>query len=307
MDNLCADVIPIIVTYNPDKVVLLASLRALLSQVETIVVVDNGSNCNINEILSQLEDEVFIRISVLSLEQNYGLGEAYNAGISIARSLKATFVLLMDHDSIPEPNMLYKLRNAYVSLEEQGKPVCVVGPRYRNYVTAKLSQFVHVTRFGFTRSHCDNITDYVRADFLISSGSLISIKILDQIGGMDEGLFIDHVDTEWCFRAQSKGFEVYGICNAVMLHSLGDRQIRIWWGRWRTIPFHQPFRYYYMFRNSVLLWQRPYMPLAWKRIDKLRLLYFLIFFTLFSPNRIANLRMMIKGLKDGFNGRIGKL
>lgn len=307
MNKLCTDVIPIIVTYNPDKVILLAVLRALLSQVRTIVVVDNGSSSSINEVIQSLKIEIFKKINILSLEHNRGLGEAYNAGISIARSLKATFVLLMDHDSIPEADMLYKLRNAYISLQDEGKPVCVVGPRYRDHVTTQLSQFVRVTRFRFSRSSCNGTTDFVRTDFLISSGSLISIKILDQIGGMDEGLFIDHVDTEWCFRAQSKGFEVYGVCNTVMLHSLGDRQIRIWWGRWRTIPFHQPFRYYYMFRNSALLWQRPYMPLAWKRIDKLRLLYSLIFFTLFSPSRIANLRMMIKGLKDGFNGRIGKL
>lgn len=307
MNKLCTDVMPIIVTYNPDKVILLASLRTLLSQVRTIIVVDNGSSSNIDEIIQSLKVGIFRRIKVLSLEHNCGLGEAYNAGIAIARSLRATFVLLMDHDSIPASDMLYKLRNAYINLENQGKSVCIVGPRYRDHVTAQLSQFVYITRFGFARSSCDKTIDYVRADFLISSGSLISIKILDHIGGMDEGLFIDHVDTEWCFRAQSKGFEAYGICSAIMLHSLGDRQTRIWWGRWRTIPFHQPFRYYYMFRNSVLLWQRPYMPLAWKRIDKLRLLYFLIFFTLFSPNRMANLRMMIKGLKDGFNGRIGKL
>ena len=307
MNKLCTDVIPIIVTYNPDSATLLASLRALLSQVRTIVVIDNGSSSNINEIIQSLKVGRLNKINLLALEHNCGLGKAYNAGISIARSLKAAFVLLMDHDSIPEPDMLYKLRNTYINLENQGKPVCVVGPRYRDHLTAQLSQFVHVTPFGFARSSCDNTTDYVRADFLISSGSLISIKTLDQIGGMDKDLFIDHVDTEWCFRAQSKGFEVYGICSAVMLHSLGDRQTRIWWGRWRTIPFHQPFRYYYMFRNSVLLWQRSYMPVEWKRADRLRILYFLFFFTIFSPNRIANLRMMIKGLRDGFNGRIGKL
>jgi len=307
LDKLCADVIPIIVTYNPDKTTLLASLRTLLSQVRIIVVVDNGSSFNINEVIQSLEAERFNSINLLALEHNLGLGKAYNAGISIARSLKATFVLLMDHDSIPEPDMLSKLHSAYINLEDQGKPVGAVGPRYRDHVTAKLSQFIRVARLGLARSSCDNITDYVRADFLISSGSLISIKTLNYIGDMDEDLFIDHIDTEWCFRAQSKGLEVYGICNAVMLHSLGDRQTRFWWGRWRTVSFHQPFRYYYMFRNSALLWQRPYMPEAWKRADKLRILYMIIFFTLFSPNRITNLRMMLKGLKDGFNLRTGKL
>src|SRR5690606_24388559 len=124
---------------------------------------------------------------------------------------------------------------------------------------------------------------------------------------MDAKLFIDHIDTEWCYRAQSSGFSLYGVCNAFMQHTLGDKQIRIWWGRWRNIPFHQPFRYYYIFRNSSLLWQRTYMPVAWKQADMLRILYILLFFTLFSSNRMANLRMMIKGLWDGLNNRSGKL
>ncbi len=302
-----ADVIPIIVTYNPDRETLLTSLKILLSQVKTIIVVDNGSSSNIDTVIQSLQAEEYNRINFLGLGHNYGLGKAYNAGISVARNLNAAFVLLMDHDSTPEFDMLYRLHSAFINLENQGKPVCVVGPRYRDRITAQLSQFVRISQFGLTRSSCDNATDYVRTDFLISSGSLISIKSLNQIGDMDEDLFIDHIDTEWCFRAKSKGFEIYGICNAIMLHSLGDRQIRIWWGRWRTIPFHQPFRYYYMFRNSALLWRRPYMPAAWKRADRLRILYFLFFFTTFSPNRVANFRMMIKGLKDGFNRRIGKL
>lgn len=307
MDKLFADIIPIVVTYNPDEVTLMVSLSALLSQAKTIVVVDNGSNSNIGTFLQKLELEWPGALNFLALKHNYGLGEAYNAGIAIAREMEAVFVLLMDQDSIPEPGMLYELRNAYINLTDQGKQVGAVGACYRNHATAEKSHFVRVTRSGFTRLGCDDTTNPVRADFLISSGSLISIQALDHIGNMDKDLFIDHVDTEWCFRAQSKGFEIYGVCRAVMLHSLGDRQIRIWWGRWRMIPFHQPFRYYYMFRNSVLLWQRPYMSVEWKRADRVRILYALIFFTLFSPNRIANLFMMIKGLKDGFNKRAGKL
>ncbi len=305
--SLSTSIIPIIVTYNPEKEILLASVRILLAQVKTVIVIDNGSNSSIDHILQTLSNDEINHIKVLALDHNYGLGKAYNIGISLARSLKAVFVLLMDHDSIPETNMLHELHSAFIDLEKQGKLVCAVGPRYRDYVSSQLSQFVVVGEFGLTRSLCDQSTRYVRADFIISSGSLISIKSLDQIGNMDEDLFIDHIDTEWCFRAKSKGFEIYGICDAIMQHSLGERQTRIWWGRWRSVSSHQPFRYYYMFRNSVLLWQRPYMPDAWKRADRLRVLYFLFFLITVAPNRIANLRMMMKGLKDGFSRRTGKL
>ncbi len=304
---LNTSIIPIIVTYNPEKEILLTSLRVLLAQVKTVIVVDNGSNSSIDSILHALSNDEINHIRVLALEHNYGLGKAYNIGISLARSLNAVFVLLMDHDSIPETNMLHELHSAFIDLEKQGKLVCAVGPRYRDYVSSQLSQFVVIGQSGLTRSLCDQSTHYVRADFIISSGSLISVRSLDQIGNMDEDLFIDHIDTEWCFRAKFKGFGIYGVCDAIMQHSLGERQTRIWWGRWRSVSSHQPFRYYYMFRNSILLWQRPYMPDAWKRADRLRMFYFLFFLIAVAPNKIANLRMMFKGLKDGLSKRSGKL
>lgn len=307
MNPLCDDIVAVVVTYNPDEATLIASLNALLSQAGTVVIVDNGSAVEVGIILQKLKPERPDALHFLALKHNFGLGEALNAGIARARTMPVAFVLLMDQDSIPEPGMLNALRSTHSKLHKQGIQIGAVGACYRSNTTDALSHFTRVTRFGFAKSACDPKTGYVRTDFLISSGSLISLPALDQIGVMDKDLFIDHIDTEWCFRAQSKGFKLYGVCTAVMRHSLGERRIRVWWGRWRTIAFHQPFRYYYMFRNSVLLWQRPYMSAAWKRADKLRILSLLFFFTLFSSNRIANLRMMLKGLKDGFNRRTGKL
>lgn len=307
MKKLYTDIVPIVVTYNPDESTLIANLTALLSQVQNVVIVDNDSMCDLTEIIKHLDKEYSDRIILIKLQNNDGLGKAFNTGIAAARDLNAAFVLLMDQDSIPESNMLDKLRHAYHDLDNQGIPVGVVAPRYRDSTSSQLSQFVCITRFGPARITNDDSTHYIRANFLISSGSLISMQALNQVGEMDDGLFIDHIDTEWCLRAQSKGFALYGVCDAIMQHSLGDKQIRFWWGCWRNISFHQPFRYYYIFRNSILLWQRPYIPSVWKRADMVRVLYLLCFFTLFSPNRLTNLRMMIKGLRDGINKHTGKM
>ena len=307
MNILCTDIVPIIVTYNPDISTLKAAIKALSSQVETIVIVDNGSNDDIGIFLATLTETEVNKIKLLTLKQNYGLGAAYNRGIAIARQLDAEFILLLDHDSIPQQNMLEKLRNAFICLKKEGKPIAAVGPRYSFPDKTYLSEFIRITPKGFERILCKDPCEYIRADFLISSGSLISLSALNQIGDMDETLFIDHIDTEWCLRAQSKGFQIYGVCEAIMFHALGDKQIRVWWKRWRSIPCHQPFRYYYMFRNSVLLWRRTNIPITWKSADRLRIIYLLFFFSIFSPNRIANLKMMLKGLTHGLRGVSGKL
>lgn len=298
---------PIIVTYNPDDCTLCSAIKVLTPQVEAIVIVDNGSKISIESSLRTLTKPEASRIKLLTLKQNYGLGAAYNRGIVFARQLKAKFVLLLDHDSIPQQGMLEKLCDAFIHLEKEERLIAAVGPRYCFSDTTNMSEFIRITSKGFERVICTPPNEYIRVDFLISSGTLISLDALNQIGNMDETLFIDHIDTEWCLRAQSKGFEIYGICNAMMFHTLGDRQIRIWWKRWRNIPCHQPFRYYYMFRNSVLLWRRTNMPVAWKNADRLRIFYLLLFFSIFSPNRIANLKMMLKGLTHGLRGFSGKL
>ncbi len=281
-------------------------LDALLAQTQTLLLIDNGSKKNPQAIVRAANASGQGQAALINLEQNAGLGRAYNIGITHAREMKAHSVLLLDQDSIPEPDMIHILRKSHNILIKKNRKVAAIGVRYKTGASAEYSQFVRIAPFSITKIDCSNNNPLVQTDFIISSGSLISIQALDSIGNMDETLFIDHVDTEWCLRAKSKGFEIYGCCHAKMRHALGNTQNRIWWGRWRTIAYHPPFRYYYIVRNSILLWQRSYIHAGWKRADKLRILYIIIFFCLFSPNRIKNLTMMISGLADGLKGKTGK-
>ena len=96
---------------------------------------------------------------------------------------------------------------------------------------------------------------------------------------MDEALFIS-LDTEW-FCALGPGMNV-GVCDALMDRGLEDRTVRVWLGRWRYLPVHKPFRYYYEYRNSLLLWRRDYPSRRWKHTDMLRLAK-MFFILRFSP------------------------
>lgn len=147
--------------------------------------------------------------------------------------------------------------------------------------------------------------EVVEADFVISSGSLMPVSVLDDIGPMDENLFIDHVDTEWCLRAQSKGYRLFGVPGARMVHTLGDSRKRIWFLRRRNVPHHSPFRYYYILRNSILLQRRKYIPLKWRFAELLRSVRVVIFYGLFPANRLQCLQYMFKGIWHGLKGISG--
>jgi rhamnosyltransferase len=122
------------------------------------------------------------------------------------------------------------------------------------------------------------------------------------IGGMEEGLFISYVDTEWCIRATMKGYQLYGVGCAGMIHDLGD-DVSHFFGQ--TVPIYSPLRYYYTFRNSVWLIRCDWVPIEWKIVSIKRSMVFYIVYSLFLGRRFANWKMMMRGLWHGVKGKDG--
>ena len=305
MNSQVSPVCAVVITYHPDLENLKGLLTSLSGQVMQIVIVDNGSSESLEYFAAS---QAHIKnLVVISLGDNFGIGHAQNVGIEYAQKSGVDYVALFDQDSCPDPDMIPTLCSAAAELKLAGVPLAAVSPCYKDTQGGVLSTFVRVGVFGFKRTALVQGSGPIEADFLISSGSLIPISVIADIGGVDASLFIDHVDTEWCFRAKAKGYKLFGVQDAIMLHSLGDHRIRFWFLRWRTVPYHSPFRYYYMFRNSVLLQRRSYMPLCWKVADAGRCIRALFFFGLFSSSRIACLKMMFRGVLDGIAGRTGKM
>jgi len=122
---------------------------------------------------------------------------------------------------------------------------------------------------------------------------------------MDAHLFIDNVDLEWCFRAQALGYSLYGVCGARMHHRLGDARQQLPLGLGRVVV-HAPVRLYYMMRNRVALYRRPYTPRRWIAQDIPRLLLKFALFSLLLAPRRHNTRMMLRGLYDGLRNRLDR-
>ncbi len=298
------DVCAIAVTYNPELERLRQVLCALQPQVGRIIVVDNASSeadrlADLVESISGCE--------LLRLPTNQGLGLALNRGAQQARRGNCGALLLMDQDSIASPTMVGDLLRGLHALQQGGAAVAAIGPRFRDRHSGNLSRHVVFAGWRVGRVHCAHAAQPVRVDFLITSGTLIPLSALDRVGAFEEALFIDHVDTEWVLRAQHQGMQVFGDCAAVMEHDLGEYRQRFWLGRWREIPMHKPFRYYYIVRNSLWLRRQRHASRAWKRVDATRLLQILLFMAMFHRERWSVLRMMMQGAWDAWRGRMGRM
>lgn len=296
MNYSCA----ICVTYNPDLSVLQKTISTTSSQVDKLYVVDNGSNVYFDSILTNLGN-----VECVFLYENRGIAAGFNVGIQLAKKAGYKYVLLLDQDSILPENMIDRYLEVMQQLSAANLPVAAIGPRYRAPKTEYTSRFVRFNWFHNSYFGCSDCLSVVPADFLISSGSFYELVVFDEVSLFDEDLFIDHVDTEWFLRATSLGYRCFGVWDVVMEHSLGESTVRLWFMRWRTQPIHKPFRLYYIFRNSLLIYRKSHTPLKWISGDVIRLLRMALIYLIFSGERLEALRQMIHGFRDGIRGVVG--
>src|ERR1700694_212823 len=294
------EIVAVVGTFQPDQT-LIEAVHALEPQFPSALLVANGSDSERLRILQQLRSA----FEPMLLGKNLGVGAAHNIGIARARELGATHVLLMDQDSIAQPKMVESMLTVEASLTASGKRVGALGPVYHDPRLGKSWPFYRMSCFGVRGYECTG-EDTVPCDFLISSGTLVRMPVIDEVGPINEGYFLEHVDTEWSLRARFHGFALFGVCNAHMNHMLGDDTVRVPFSD-HHVQIYQPYRHYYLFRNSMLLWRERHARLPWKLNEVRRLLARILYFSLFVPPRLERLRFMVLGIWHGMLGRIGPL
>lgn len=290
----------VIVTYDPERNVLLHLIETLATQVRTIFVVDNASG-NLDQWQPSLPRA---HCDVMLLSSNEGIAAALNHGLARAQSETGLeFCAIFDQDSAPSADMIDRLEAYHDRLSSRG-PVAQIGPYFFEHNRGIFLPFIEF-RFGLPRRKRDpgNGT-WTTADYLISSGALLSIAALKAIGNMDEALFIDYVDIEWGLRAQAAGFQSYGAFDVRMEHRIGEDALEVAGIR---LAVHKPIRRYYYYRNAILLCRRRYISLAWKISEIVRLGIKFFVFSAMSKRRAADFAMMTKGIWDGLRGKTGKL
>jgi rhamnosyltransferase len=291
----------VIVTFQPEKERLIAALRAAASQVGEVIVVDNGGPAS--GVPRLIREQAMRACTLLSMHFNAGVAAAQNAGIARALSSGADYVLLLDDDSIPGDRMVERLLQAIGEAAARGAKVAAAGPRYIEERSGAESKFVRYGAFGAIRVKCADQDALVQTDVLIASGMLVAAAALRDVGLMDEALFIDHVDTDWCMRARGRGYSLVGACAATLLHRLGDKPSSSIAGR--RIFFRSPDRHYYMFRNSILLYGRGHAPRRWVLGDAIKLFALSVAIAACCAPRAQHVAAMVSGVVHGFSRRTG--
>jgi len=292
-------VFAIIVTFNPNMEVLNRLLGAINTQVNKVLVVDNGSPENSIKLIKEL---LPYNGELIEKGYNSGISEAINTGVFEARKSHSSHVVFFDQDSLPAEDMVEQLLSAMNQKSAEGIKVAAVGSKYADVKGSHLSPFVKLIGRKFQRVDCGD-DEIVEVDHLITSGCLVSIDALTDVGHMEQKLFIDYVDTEWCLRAISKGYALFGVGAAKMQHDMGDYFVKVFD---RTIPVHSPLRNYYLMRNGIWLVYQPWVSLNWKIMHFIRLVKIYIVLSLIVGRKAENWKMMTQGIWHAVTGKMGK-
>ncbi|EKS9840264.1 glycosyltransferase family 2 protein [Burkholderia orbicola] len=286
----------VIVFYRPDSGCVVRANR--LAKVWPCVVVDNTESISAPEALG-----LDARIDYVANGANLGIATALNQGIERLAAANCTSVLLFDQDSEPSDELLVELPRTMAAERMRNRRVALVGPAYED---ARLGGVAPFVRFGYVklrRVQPDGVQP-VEVDFLITSGSCVNLAVWRDIGPMDDSLFIDFVDLEWCVRARSKGYSVLGAPALRLKHELGGEPVKVFG---RSYPGHSAVRHYYLFRNAIALIRRSYVPWSWKSTELVKMPVRLAIYALFMQPRVAHLRLSLLGIWHGLTGRSGEL
>jgi rhamnosyltransferase len=289
------------VSYNPD-------LRILGRQIDQLpavalrIIVDNASRAELRTCIRRVVEErgaIF-----LQNETNRGLSAALNQGASYAQEVRPAcrLLLLLDQDTEPGVRSVGDLVASYDQIAAlAGKPCCI-GPRLIDVETGLEHGFHQICGWRWSRNFPPpGTTKPLPLANLNGSGTLVPMTLFDELGGLEEAFFIDHVDTEWAFRVLAAGYGLYGIPDVAFAHRMGERSLRFWWMGWRIWPYRSPLRSSYLFRNAIWLMRRDYVPKAWKGWALVKLALTLMVHLIFDRQRFSQVAAMCRGVWHGLS------
>lgn len=282
----------VVIFYKPESIHVENVIK--LSVNYNVIVVDNTP--------SPVDYNFKNDIKLITLNDNVGIAKALNIGIAYAKEQSYQFCLLLDQDSEPKANLIDGLVS-YYGEQESINDIALVAPSYYDKALGRDASFIQKNKFtmGGTPATGDVA---IEASYVISSGSLLNLFCYGDIGDMNEELFIDFVDIEWCLRAHAKGYKILGLPWLKMEHEIGDKPVKF---LGKEYVNHSPIRHYYYFRNAFMLLRLKHVPTQWKISEFLKYIPRYIVYAVSTGNKLEHIKYMTKGVWHGLLGRFGKL
>lgn len=278
--------IGVVILYNPDEKKVLKNISTYIHSLTLLLVYDNSEKYNPSIEISLINYSN--KIKYFSFLENKGIAFRLNQAIEFAKKYGYDFLLTMDQDSSFSDDDIEN----YFSIIKNNK-------------IANVAQFGINCQPSFTKI----LSKPEIAISLITSGSVINLKHIDNVGIFDESFFIDFVDTEFSYRVTNKGYINLLCSNIVLNHSIGNLILARSFVNFRKSQriIHSPIRVYYILRNGLFLLFRNKSLTYIQKKDVIRSMKIIKNDLLYNPNLREVYFYIFRAFRDFVLNKMGKI
>ena len=190
----------------------------------SIVIVDNNSTDDTVSFIKKNFPEVYL----LPQSKNLGFGQANNRGISYALNNGAQHVFLLNQDAYLGKGCIETM----VTVQKQNPDYGILSPIHLNGIGDRLDQGFseYVTYENNVNFYSDFVLrkplhEVYEVPFVNAAGWLLSLDILEKVGGFDPIFFHYGEDDNYCQRAHYHNFKIGVVPKAFLQHDREDRKV----------------------------------------------------------------------------------
>jgi GT2 family glycosyltransferase len=200
----------------------LESLRQLEFPDFKVILVDNASQ---NKEGKKLKEE-FPEIDLIENNSNLGFAGGNNVGIKKALDDGYSYVMLLNNDTLVEPDFLGQMIRRFQKNSQLGvvqplifflhdrKKIWSAGGKWNPFLCRAITR-------GDRKNKEDYHAESGEIDWATGCCMLISRNALLGTGQLNEGYFAYFEDVEWSLRFRAKGFRIELAPDAVIYHEAG--------------------------------------------------------------------------------------
>lgn len=243
------DLVVVIPTYNPAQAAHEATnhritetlpdlVRTAADSGFPVIISDDASACTSDPFLRQLTE--IPGVMVIRHYRNEGIARGLNDGLREAEHQEARWLLTIDQDSRIGPDYIKRIHQLANQLASSGK-IGALAPLNINDSSGTISYPVKT------------IGSLTVTEEVMQSGTLWNVPALAAVGGFDEKLAIDAVDSAACLRLREAGHVIALTPDVTIEHTLGNARQVQFFGRTVVVTGHSPKRRASIVRNRLRL------------------------------------------------------
>ena len=184
-----------------------------------IIIVDNGSHDGTTEWLK----ERYPKINLVELTENKGVAYARNCGLKLA---VGEYILVLDNDTIVTNQAI----NGMVGYMDDNTDVGLCGCKLIDAdgniqesckkfpgITEKIANYLYGRHYRYAYG-LEKMSKPFEPEYLIGACQLIRYKAFEEVGLLDENIFIGPEDADFCLRLHAKGWKLCYLPQYKILH-----------------------------------------------------------------------------------------